>query len=736
MALETYVGYDLGDGETITDLVKLETGKKTSKTVFDDMTMPDTTISGLAMPSVFAYDESGRVVFSQTIAADPDMVSNIMVNFKRRPSDLLNKQLQVSDAELIDFLKKSSDWPSASVWPAGNTEQMLRFKEAVIAFTNGIFTDPNYAARLRSAASSSEEIVFCVGHPTNWSTLDVEIYKLILKNSVLGTGLYEGKKSSMIVEAESRAAYLYAKDLNAFSSLPAGRSVLLIDIGSSTIDLTAMTASANNHQYNSGSNYLGARSIDFIIRKWYLEKLQQQPLMWTMYQSLLKNNPTIPGAMTLSCRLAKEKVYSSPAGIAQIYFGPFPGVKLTAKELDAIIESTPVAAVLQEYIQLDSAEAARMGSQSWKQLFKAFLAEKKAEMQRQNIKVAHIILTGSASRMTFVPGIVREVFNDISSDSLMYDMDPSRSISKGLALVGPTDVLSKVFEKKLNHLIDEKMPKIVESNIPALGKDMGKVIADILTPKMKGRIKEWRSGDIRTLNQMNAKIKTDCSDANLEKLLSNDSSYKKTIEKWLREKVGKDIAVELKALCEESGVHGIETKDLNIMTMPQITIGSIPLDPLSFMDTISVVVALIAGVISAVSITTIMAVITFVLSLISESLALSLFLALVGMGPVGWGILAVVVGLVVTVLVSGGFDAVKGLFLDKVMDWDLPGIARETMTDDKIDKSFTDANLPKQIEDAFKKQELKNEIVNKVSLNLKDQVAKRAQDIKYAIQNK
>lgn len=736
MALKTYVGYDLGDGETITDLVKLETGQTTSKTTFDDMTMPDTVRGGIAMPTVFAYDESGAVVFSQTITADPEVISNIMINFKRRPSDLLNKQAQGSDAEQIDFLQKATVWPNASVWPAGNTEKMLHFKETVIAFTNGIFTDPNYAARLRSAAAGSDEIVFCVGHPTNWSTLDVEIYKLILKHSVLGTGRYEEKKSSIIMEAESRAAYLYAKDLSAFGTLPTGCSVLLLDIGSSTIDLTAMTASANNHQYNSGSNYLGVRSIDYMIRKWYLEKLKQQPMMWTMYQSLLKNNPTITGALTLSCRQAKEKVYSSPAGIAQIYFGPFPGVKLTAKELDAIIEATPVADTLQEYIQLDSAEAALMGSRSWKQLFKAFLNEKKAEMQRQNIKVAHIILTGSASRMTFVPGIVREVFNDISGDSLMYDMDPSRSISKGLALVGPSEEISGIFEQELNQLIDQKLPKIVEANIPSLGKEMGKVIADILTPKMKGHIKDWRRGDIRTLNQMNTRIKNDCSDANLTTLLTNNPTYKRTIESWLRDKVSKDIAIELKALCEKFHVRGIETRDLNIMTMPNISIGAIPLDPLAFMDTISVVIALIAGVISAASITTIMAVITFVLSLISESLAISLFLALVGMGPVGWGILAAVVGLSVTALVSDSFDSVKALFKDKVMAWDLPVIARKTMTDEKINKSFTDADLPRQIEDAFKKQELKNEIIKKVSTNLKEQVRKRAQDIKYAIQNK
>lgn len=736
MALKTYVGYDLGDGETITDLVKLEVGKSTSKTDFDDMTMPDTVISGQAMPTVFAYDESGTVIFSQTITADPVAVSNIVINFKRRPSDLMDKHMQEDIALRIDFLEKTSTWPSASVWPAGNTPEMLNFKKSVIAFTNAIFTDQNYAARLKSVASNSDEIVFCVGHPTNWSALDVAIYRLILKDSVLGTGRYQGKKTSIIMEAESRAAYLYARDLKAFGTLPQGSSVLLIDIGSSTIDLTAMTATANNHQYNSGSNYLGVRSIDFMIRNWYLEKLKQQPAMWTMYQSLLKNNPSIAGALTLSCRRAKEQVYSSPAGIAQIYFGPFPGMKLTAKELDAIIESTPVSTALQEYIKLDNAEAVRMGSRHWKQLFKEFLQDKKAEMAKQNVKVGYIILTGSASRMTFVPQIVREVFNEISADSLKYDMDPSRTISKGLALVGPSDVKSEIFQQDLNYLIDQKLGEIIEANIPALGKSMGTVISGILTPKIKGYIKDWKRGDIRTLNDMNKKIENACSDTNLTNLLANNTSYKQTIENWLKDTVGKDIAVELKKLCDKHGVRGIDVKDLNIMTMPQLSVGSIPLDPLQFMNTISTVIALIAGVISAASITTIMAVIVVVISLISESLAAALFWALVGMGPVGWAILATVVGVAVAILISDGFESVKDSFKYKVMGWNLPAIARKTMTDEKIDKSLADANLPKQIENAFKDQKLKDELVSKISANLKGQVAKRAEDIKYAIENK
>lgn len=736
MSKKTYVGYDLGDGETITDIITLEAGTSTSKTVFENMTMPDTVNPGLAMPTIFAFDEIGDVIFSQTISADPEAVKNIIVNFKRRPSDLLKTGSTKTDAEQIDFLKKSSSWPNASVWADGNSSEMLNFKNSVIAFTNAIFSDVNYVNRLKSFAQSSDEIIFCIGHPTNWSELDIAIYELMLKCSILGRGKYEGKKSSIIMEAESRAAFLYSKDVEAFGKLPKGCSVLLIDVGSSTIDITAMTAASNNHQYNSGSNYLGARSIDFMIRDWYLEKIKQQPAMWSMYQTLAKSNPTIPNALTLSCRRAKEQLYSSPSKLSVINFGLFPGIRLTETDLDKVIDETPIAQILKETINLNNQECALMGNKSWKILFKEFLGDKKAEMTKKGIKVGYIILTGSASKMPFVPRIVLEVFNEVSAHSLKYDMDPSRTISKGLALVGPSNEKSKAFQDDLNHLIDEKLEQIVSDNIPALGKEMGAVISDILTPKMKARIEEWKDEKIDTLNTMNQRIKSDCSEENLTRLLSSNSKYIKTIENWLKDKVGKDIAIELKGLCEKYGVRDISVDDLNIMTIPKVNIGNIPIDPLEFMDTIGAIIALIAGVISGASVTTILAAIIVVISLISQSLAAMIFAALVAMGPVGISIIALVLGIGVAVLVNRGINGFKEMFRDKVMGWNLPSVARRTMTDNRINQSFANANLPKQIENAFTREDLKKDIVKKVSTNLKGQIEKRAEDIKYAIESK
>lgn len=78
----TCVGYDLGDTETITDVVILEEGGLSTRTTFDNMTMSGIDIPGQAMPTIFVFDEDGEVVFSNIILAYSEYVHNITTNLK------------------------------------------------------------------------------------------------------------------------------------------------------------------------------------------------------------------------------------------------------------------------------------------------------------------------------------------------------------------------------------------------------------------------------------------------------------------------------------------------------------------------------------------------------------------------------------------------------------------------------------------------------------------------------
>ena len=169
------------------------------------------------------------------------------------------------------LLKNASEWLDKSIWEEGNGNEMLQFKKAIRTFTDAIFSDINYANRLISCAYISDEIVFCVGCPTSWSELDIAIYELVLKSSILGAGIYHGIKSRLLIKCEAEAILYYLQDIGALKQIPKDKCVLIIDAGASTVEVTTISYKGD---FYAGIDYLGTRNIDFMLRDWYLEKIK------------------------------------------------------------------------------------------------------------------------------------------------------------------------------------------------------------------------------------------------------------------------------------------------------------------------------------------------------------------------------------------------------------------------------------------------------------------------------
>ena len=91
-------------------------------------------------------------------------------------------------------------------------------------------------------------------------------------------------------------------------------------------------------------------------------------------------------------------------------------------------------------------------------------------MEQEGISIGRVILTGSASKMPVVPEIVKEVFSDIPESALFFDMDPSRTISKGLALVGPSNDKSVSFQMDVSKVLREDVPRVVKNNVANLAR--------------------------------------------------------------------------------------------------------------------------------------------------------------------------------------------------------------------------------------------------------------------------
>lgn len=745
----TFIGFDLGDGESITDIAVLDDAsvEQRIKTTFIPMTMPDSNTPGQAIPTAYGYDKNdGMLVFASSILVAPDDAYDIHINFKRRPSDLLGpisqERLKAIEERLSACAMKEQGTPGQAECPELFTDGMQKFQEAVVTFTNAVFEDPKYKAAVVGQSINSSKVVFCIGHPTKWLPVDVAIYRFILSASVLGEKTYAGKPAEMILAAESRAAFLYVKNQGNSFSVDEGKSVLLIDVGSSTIDVSALTMDSRNVEFNSGNNYMGARSIDFLIRDWYIGNLAKDPADWAAFQEMLDLNKTLDQALTLTCRMAKEKVFSLNAHKARIDFLPqFPSSLLTMDQVGKLASEMPIGPVLKQYAGIPANVADSMGRKSWTDLFREFIQECRVKMEAENINISRIILTGSASQMPFVREAVQGVYAELGDDGILKDMNTSRSISMGLALVGPSALMAERFSDAVSKLMETEVPQCIGDNLPALADELSKVIQNIVVENIvKKHVRKWRKKEYKTLNDMTAAIERDCSQDKLSPLLLGSKAYNDTIGNWMKDKVGADIAQRLMKICERFGVKGLTLDSLNVMKAPDIHIGkNIDFGPLDgILDAISNVISFIAGVVAAAILPTVLGVIIGIIMLISFDFAMLLLGLLLAIPGWGWTLLIAIAGLAVFALIKDGLEGPKKMVAEKIQGWDLPDKARSLLSDEKIDEQMKKSDkdgktMTQKIKEAILEDKSRTAIVEAVKESINEQVAKRADRIMYVL---
>ncbi|MCD8132671.1 MAG: hypothetical protein LUE19_02305 [Clostridiales bacterium] len=560
-----------------------------------------------------------------------------------------------------------------------------------MTFTNAIFSEDSYRQRIRGAVSGCKEIVFCVGHPTRWDDLDVAIYKTILRTSILGKGSYEGVPSSLVMSEESRAAFLYVRDQGKNDRLEKGSSALLIDVGSSTIDITAMSPESRNHQYNSGNNYLGARGIDLIIRDWYLDQLLKDRENLAVYQEL---------------------VCSYKNGKSRIYFGLFRPVLLTAAELDRMLREVPVADVLRKYTDLPSRETGQMAGKSWNTLFYEFLYTELLRMQREKIKIGRVILTGSASKVPIVAETVRSVFRDLPETALFFDMDPSRTISKGLALVGPSNDKSLAFQLDVSHVLRNEVPEIVRRNLPRLFEELSQLIGGIMESIVIAEAEKWRIGAYRTFGDMNSAIEAELAPQRLEPRIRD--RIINIFGGWCGNVIGKDIALSLKKICEKNAVSEFSVDHLSFMTAgnslirksSEIIMGSATKTAMNEM-TVSICNRIIAMIVLLLLVVPGFNVVAFV----------------------GGG------GAVLLNALRNREEGADNRMAEFMMDKNIPTPMRRVITMDTIRQKVGDADIKGSCKAAFMARNNQESVLSAVLDSLGGQVQEKMDEIKYVIES-
>lgn len=400
------IGIDFGHAETSAAICQLEWDKSagtSERKITDIRIAPGNSPYEEVLVSAIGQSKDGQYDIGNTIfdAEKLDNYAQYRIGFKQPPHD-------------ID----------------GKNEQLM------IAFMRCVYLR---IRRMHSSLTDENHVVY-IARPSGWTdNKEKDLYiQMALEAGLPLAGL----------TSESRAAMVYAKNQEVGLKQNIDKGFLLFDLGSSTLDLTYR---ADDKMIDYGYP-IGASHIDKAI-----------------YNSFFISNPRIrdfvnrygfSDILLYKARELKEQGFSRNKLIKTIeireitddndrykdYNDEQFGIRL--KSMDEI------KSFLDNGIKVKS--VAGLPEMGYIQAMRAALIDFKNKLNGR--PVYGIMYTGGASRMVFIPEVIKECF-EIEDDNLKPDPhNPSLTVSRGIANLGCLDALSNVM---VNELLTKKLPEIV-----------------------------------------------------------------------------------------------------------------------------------------------------------------------------------------------------------------------------------------------------------------------------------
>ena len=333
--------------------------------------------------------------------------------------------------------------------------------------------------------NSEETITFFIGCPSGWTSKERKLYQQIM---------YEAGLKDVFIVSESRAALMHAKEMKKITATDLTKSILIIDVGSSTTDFTWLT-DENDHPMDFGNN-LGASLIDQAIFQRTLDAHpQKEELTKTFAEYRFWQH-----RCQFACRLTKEEYFRDPT----FYDEPNTFVQGAFENIEQHYQFKPLvnASIMEEIL---NQPLAQLDNQSWKTAFAQNLMQVKQNLDMQGIALSKILLTGGASRMSFIAQICTKVFPDAP---WIRDTQPELAIARGLARWGRIDINTVNFKHKANQIIDNELGNIVDRNLHILvDSQIDELTNGVINQGLKPVLFQWREGDISSVDEFEAKVK-------------------------------------------------------------------------------------------------------------------------------------------------------------------------------------------------------------------------------------
>ena len=331
--------------------------------------------------------------------------------------------------------------------------------------------------------TGGDETLFFVGCPSGWSETVRVRYAALLQSAGM---------AQVTVWPESRAALVYAREAGYISQDLAEGAILIIDIGSSTTDFTAVR-NLEIRISDFGQNALGGGLLDKAI----LDRTMASHPRHTELRQIFAAYPVYAAICELECRKVKEMYFSNP----DMWLD-------TPASRSVRLETTPplyvdIAITPQVMNELLMTPLPHLQGHSWHAAFREALLHAKEQMREEQPQL--VLLTGGASRMAFTADLCVEVFPQAR---IVRGAEPEFAIARGLASAGRVELKTAAFREEIERLLASgKLRQTVEERLASLIKAVAIFLAQRLSEHAVLPVfRDWQAGRVRTLTELEQTI--------------------------------------------------------------------------------------------------------------------------------------------------------------------------------------------------------------------------------------
>ena len=418
----------------------------------------------------------------------------------------------------------------------GSSNTQVRFKSRYLTdpgahleirrFAQGVYgeltrTEPALMAEVSSTV---------VGCPAGWGEGRRAQYAALMESAGF---------PNVSVVPESRAAFMYARHARGLRVDPAlmQKSAMVIDVGSSTTDFAYIVDGHQQSLSLFGDANLGGGLMDERI----LEKCVNRSGDREKLREVMEESPAWRSYCELEARRIKERYFLDEEKWKDVPLKK--RIVVCYKEtlsLELQIDAEMVRELITEPIPA-------IGGRSFLGCLRDAL--KAAVRVSQDNPAQVVILTGGASRMTFLQEECREAFRDTL---LVMCPEPECSIARGLAYCGRIDENLRVFRSEVASLArGEVLSAQVNSSVHELYEPIAKALYDTAVESVVETVNLWKRGGIETINDLDAvlteRISKDFSGEAVRERLTG------TIRDWL-DRLTDRLQDRLMNLCYRCGI--------------------------------------------------------------------------------------------------------------------------------------------------------------------------------------